>query len=72
MRVSEPATTERHYPYGILVTYWEARKKKQWSTSRYADGFAALGLKRPALMIDSGVYTARSAGVDIDAREYAS
>jgi hypothetical protein len=52
----------------VLCTYWELPKK--WDTAKWVQGYADAGLPRPHLLIDSGVYTARQAGVAINAEEY--
>jgi len=59
------------YPTGVLISYWDLMRSR-WDAPSWGAAFDAAGLRRPHLMIDSGVYTARQKNVAINVREYAA
>lgn len=59
------------YPTGVLISYWDLMRST-WSPAEWGARFDAEGLRRPRLLIDSGVYTARQKNVQINATEYAA
>lgn len=59
------------YPTGLLLSYWYTSKFKPGFWVRYVKHLDALGLHRPTLLIDSGVYSARIKGVEINVQRYA-
>lgn len=59
------------YPTSILISYWDLMKSQSFDWLEWLKPFDEAMLHRPALVIDSGVYTARQKGVVIDVRTYA-
>lgn len=59
------------FPSGWLLSYWRYRTARTFDFQGTFGPLDALGLKRPRLLMDSGVYTARQKGAPIEPMRYA-